>query len=372
MRKLVISGIALSLLLISATARPCSDIFVNQPGSHIEARTMDFGLNLAMDETFGFIGQENTTDVVIDAQKIPAKQLTRWTNKYGYWGRDAYDSAKIVDGMNTQGFSLGALYAAGFTKYAEYNPKDSRPVIGFFDLGTYLLSRAATVDEAIGLMEGLQIVQSALPLKAGVFLKNIPVHFIMRDATGNSAVVESIDGKIVINEHAGNVMTNSPSYPEHLAQVKKYDNLDIRKDLKLTGLPGGFSSTERFARASVMLRNLPKPYSNTEALYQANRVINSVTVPFFGPGKGDVGATVWRVLKDLDRKVVYEISLLYFQGGGKIAPTHVASDSYNIIDLTSIDFSHVPREFEGKTIQPTPPDRVVKILSAKDIPEFGE
>jgi choloylglycine hydrolase len=373
MRKLFLSVIIFSMIVISRSAFPCSDVFINFPGMHIEGRTMDFGLNMGMSETFGFIGQKNTTDVIIDAGKIPVTSLVSWTNKYGFWGRDPFDSAKLVDGMNTAGFSLGALYASEITTYPQYDPNDKLPVIGYFDLGSFLLSQAATVDEAIAMLGNLQVVQSAIPLKPGVFLKGVPIHFIMRDSTGNSAVVESIKGKIVIYRNVGNVLTNSPAYPDQVANLKNFGSIGKHINTSLIGLPGGFSSPERFVRASILVRDMAKPYSVNEALYDADRVLDSVVSPYLGTdGKGDAGATIWKVLKDLDRKVVYEVNLLYFQGGGRIVPTSVANNSYTIIDLNSIDFSIIPFEYANKTIQATPPENIKAILSAKDIPEFGE
>ena len=121
----------------------------------------------------------------MDADRIPARDLTGWTVKYGYWGRNAFHTPKIVYGMNTAGLSVSALYLAGYTKYPVYNSADKRPVIGMFDLGNYLLSQARNVDEAADLVNSHQIVQFAIEIKPGIFLKNIPAHLIMRDKTGS-------------------------------------------------------------------------------------------------------------------------------------------------------------------------------------------
>ena len=363
-------------VLLASTFTPasfaCSDIFINQPNAHIEARSMDFAINIANEDIFGFIGQKNTTDVVIDADKVPTSQLTSWTNKYGYWARTAFNTPKVDDGMNTQGLSLSGLYLEDVTKYPVYNAADKRPVLGVFDMGSYLLSQAKNVDEALKLIKSHQIVQSAIQIKPGIFLKNVPIHFDLRDSSGNSAVVEFIDGQVKVYEHAGNVMTNGPTYPEQLTLAKKYDGINTSKVNRLDGLPGDFTSEARFARGQVLLRNLPQPYSHGEALYQANFVISSLSVPFLGaPSHGSTSNTIWRVLKDLDNKVVYTDNMVYFQGDKKIMPTDV-SNGYIKIDLNSIDFSAVPMEFENFTIQPTPQEQVKKIIRASDIPAFGE
>ncbi len=131
-----ILSVVLSLICMSIfstgfgqTANACSDIFINHPNAHIEARSMDFGMNIAMNDTFGFIGQKNTTDIVIDAEKIPVKSLTSWTNKYGYWGRYAFHTPKVDDAMNTEGLSISGLYLDTYTQYPVYNPRQA-PCIG--------------------------------------------------------------------------------------------------------------------------------------------------------------------------------------------------------------------------------------------------
>jgi len=60
MKKLsvVLSMIAIFIFFtgLVQTAFACSDIFINHPNAHIEARSMDFGMNIAIHDTFGFIG----------------------------------------------------------------------------------------------------------------------------------------------------------------------------------------------------------------------------------------------------------------------------------------------------------------------------
>jgi len=354
-------------------ALACSNIFINHPNAHIEARTMDFGMNIAMDDTFGFIGQKNTTDVVIDAEKIPVKSLTSWTVKYGYWGRYAFHTPKVDDAMNTEGFSISGLYLDTYTQYPVYNPQDKRPVLGVFDILNFLVSQAKNVQEAVALINSHQIVQSALEIRSGIFLRNTPLHLVLRDKSGKSAVVEFVEGKTLVYTNAGDVLTNSPTYPRQLEMIKQYKNLNVEKDNSLTGMPGGFDSPERFARGHILTRCLPVPSSTQEALYQADFTISSLAVPYFGkPGSGYRSNTVWKVLKDLDHAVVYTKNSVYYQGGSKIVPTHIANDGYTIIDLKTIDFTKVPVEFVGDTIQPTPKNRVVKIIRANEIPEFGE
>ena len=358
----IIAGVTLCSVAYQALA--CSDIFVNKGGYHIEGRTMDLALNISHNEAFYFVGQKNTSDVVVDADKIPVNQLASWTNKYGYWGRNAFNTPLITDGMNTQGLSV-ALQTM-IAKYPTYNPADKRPVLSVFELGNYVLSQAKDVPEALKLLQSRQLVTAAIKVKDGTYIKDIPVHFSLRDSKGNSAVIEFMDGKIQIYNSAGNVMTNDPAYPQQLANAEKYKNINSKIDNNtlLKGVPGSLTSLDRFVRSDVLLNSLPKPDSLSEALYQTDLVLSSLSYYPAYNNKEAGGATIWRVIKDLDNKVVYTSNLVYYQGGNKIAPTALSNRNYTVIDLKQIDFNQIPEEYQNMVFKPTPKVDVKFLASA--------
>lgn len=348
---------------------------------------MDFPLNISVHNNVGFVGQKNTTDVVLDADKIPQDKLTSWTNEYGYFGRTAFDTPKMIDGMNTQGFSVAMLYLPG-TQYPVFDAQDTRPVLGIYDLGSYLLAMAPNVPQALDLVKKHQIVQAAIETESGIYLKDIPAHLVLRDKSGASAVIEFVNGKPVIYEQASNVMTNQPTYDWQLKHAALYDSLksggplpnptfakmvlDYDAILKesggespfLLGLPGDYTAASRFVKATVLLNNLPEPHSTQEAAFHAQSVLNSVIVP---PTSDSF--TIWTMIKDLDNQLVYIKELGYFQGGKRFYPMSI-TNGYTQFDLKAIDFNAVPVEYRDATIQPTPADQVKKILSATEVPGF--
>ena len=169
----------------------CTNIFINKGGYHVEARSMDFPINMGTELVMGFIGQKNSSNPIVDADQIPVSQLTTWTNKYGYVGRGAFNTAVVMDGMNTEGLSISILYLPG-TKYANFNPSDKRPVLGVLEIPTFFLSQAKTVNEARAMIDSHQLVAWAVEAAPGMYIKNVPVHFCVRDKTGDSMVVEFI------------------------------------------------------------------------------------------------------------------------------------------------------------------------------------
>ncbi len=89
----------------------------------------------------------------------------------------------LMDGMNEMGFSIGVL----LIRDVEPTHQDQ----GGLDMTTtaamrWLLDQAADVDEAIAMLESMDMHASA----------NASYHFQMADAKGNSAVVEYVDNEL--------------------------------------------------------------------------------------------------------------------------------------------------------------------------------
>lgn len=389
--KLGLGALFTGLLSMENQGVACSDVFINKPGYHIEARTLDFLVNIAFENRAGFIGTENKTDVVIDADKIPADKLAVWKNKYGYFGRAAFNGSKIIDGMNTQGLSVAILYLPG-SKFPVYDPKDQKKVLSAYDVASFLLSQAASVAEGVHLLRTYQLVQSAVQAENGVFIKDIPIHYVMRDKTGDSAVVEFIDGQVKIYEKAGDIITNSPPFDWQLKNADHYNSLlatnsgpnkefsktvydynEIYESSKhkgeanLLGMLGDYTPPSRFARARVLLNNFPAPTSRTVALVQANALNNSLSVP---PLKG-AALTLWCTIKDLDKGVFYTNDVVRFQGDQQSLYAYPITTAYTAYDLNEMNFNIADPTVADLTVHPTPSDQVKKIVSVDSIKLTG-
>lgn len=383
--KLGFGALIAGLLSMENQGAACSDVFINKPGYHIEARTLDFLVNLAFDNRAGFIGAENKTDVVLDADKIPAEKLATWKNKYGYFGRAAFKGTRIIDGMNTQGLSVAILYLPG-SKFPAYDPKDQRKVLSTYDIASFLLGQAASVAEGVHLLRSYQLVQSAAQVENEVFIKDIPIHYVMRDKTGDSAVVEFIDGKVKIYEKAGDIITNSPAFDWQLKNAAHYDSLlatntgpngefsksvygyneiydtaTHKGEANLLGMVGDFTPPSRFARARVLLNNFPAPTSRMVALAQASALNASLSVP---PLKG-AALTLWSTIKDLDEGVFYTNDIMRFQGDRSLFAYSITT-GYTPYDLKNMNFTVSDPDL-ALSVHPTPSDQVKKVISVDSI-----
>ena len=124
----------------------------------------------------------------------------------------------------------------------------------------------------------------------------------MTDSTGDNAIFEYIDGKLVI--HHGKkyqVMTNEPSYDKQLALN------DYWKNLKGTFLPGTGEPEDRFVRASFYVDTALKTADEQKSIATAFSIIRNVSVPMQGisPTRPNVAATIWRSVADLKHHVYY-------------------------------------------------------------------
>lgn len=204
---------------------------------------------------------------------VVSENPARWTSKYGSVVTTAYELA-AVDGLNEKGLAIHLLYLTA----TDFGPRDERKQgvhAGMW--GQYLLDNAATVAEALRLMEDLQPVMVELDgMKA-------TVHLAMEDKSGDSAIIEYIEGQPRV--HHGReyrVMTNDPEYDDQLANLASYDFTNATRK---TPLPGNVDPEHRFVRASYYLQFLPEPKSERQAIASVLAIVRNASVPFGAPNR---------------------------------------------------------------------------------------
>jgi penicillin V acylase-like amidase (Ntn superfamily) len=129
------------------------------------------------------------------------------------------------------------------------------------------------------------------------------MHLSISDSTGDSAILQYIDGKLVI--HHGKeykVMTNSPIYDQQLALDEYWKEIG-----GATMLPGTNRAADRFVRASYYVNTVTKTANNPEAIAAAFSVIRNVSVPIgiITPGQPNISQTIWRTVSDYKNKRYY-------------------------------------------------------------------
>ncbi len=290
----------LTLALGTQSAIACTRaMYVGPDNVVVTGRNMDWSEN--MDANLWSIPRGTAHD------GAAGKNSIKWVSKYGSVVATAYDIA-AADGMNEKGLVANTLYLAN----AQWGNVGSKPTLSVSLWAQYALDNFATVAEAV-------IALRAEPFRIGA--PNLPngapasVHLSLSDPTGDSAIFEYLAGVLVI--HHGKqfqVMTNEPSYDNQLAINSYWTDVG-----GLNFLPGSFSPSDRFARASFMVGALPTAISKayapalpdqtleTQASLGVLGVMRAVSVPLGEgvPGKPNISTTLWRSVSDHKNKVYY-------------------------------------------------------------------
>jgi len=227
----------------------------------------------------------------------------KWTSRYGSVAASIYDGA-TADGMNEKGLTASMLYLTE----SNFGKRDLNEVGLSISLwAQYFLDNYATVNEALDDFKK----KPFQPLMASVgssVKKQATVHLALSDKTGDTAVIEYLDGKIQI--HHGKeftVMTNSPPYNQQLENLKSYKGFGGKEPL-----PGTTEAADRFVRAAFYLQHLPKPKDKREAIAGVLSIMRNVSQPFgvADPSRPNISATQWRTVADLtDGLYFYESTL---------------------------------------------------------------
>jgi penicillin V acylase-like amidase (Ntn superfamily) len=214
-----------------------------------------------------------------------------WTARYGSVIASVHDYAS-ADGINERGLAAQMLWLAE----SDYGPRDtSLPGLSLTLWTQFFLDQFSTVADCMAYMAGHPFqVRPQQETHSG---RAAAVHLALDDATGDSAIIEYIDGAPRVHHGRGYaVMTNSPPFDEQLAHVGRYRGFGGNEPL-----PGTTEADDRFVRASYYLRHLPKPDSSRNAYAALLSVMRNAAQPFgvADPARPNISATIWRTLADL-------------------------------------------------------------------------
>jgi penicillin V acylase-like amidase (Ntn superfamily) len=239
----------------------------------------------------------------------------KWTSKYGSVIANFYGIA-TVDGINEKGLAANVLYLGS----SDYGKPDARPTISIAAWSQYVLDNFATVNEVVSALE-----KESFTIIAPVLPNGSPAvgHLAVSDPSGDSAIFEYIDGKLVI--HHGRqfqVMTNEPTFDKQLALTEYWQQIG-----GMTMLPGTIRPADRFVRASFFIGAVKQSADPREAVAACLSVIRNASVPWglSSPSEPNVASTVWLTVSD-QKNLVY-----YYQ--------HALSAGALWVDLNALDLA---------------------------------
>ncbi|CAP54156.1 choloylglycine hydrolase [Gluconacetobacter diazotrophicus PA1 5] len=259
----------------------------------------------------------------------------RWTSKYGSVIASGYDIS-TTDGMNEAGLVANVLWLVE-SSYPKYDGRT--PGLSLAAWAQYVLDNFATVQEAVDALarQPFTIVTATVPGEGRL----ATLHLSLSDASGDSAIIEYIDGKQVIHHsRAYQVMTNSPTFEKQLALNEYWTQIG-----GTVMLPGTNRASDRFARAAFYVNAIPKTESPVDAIASVFSVIRNVSVPFgiTTPDQPNISSTRWRTVADQKRKLYFFESALtpnvfwvdlkkldFSEGTGKVMKLDLGPDQTHI------------------------------------------
>jgi len=137
---------------------------------------------------------------LLAAETVIKENPATWTSKYGSVATQVYGMG-TADGLNEKGLGVHMLYLKA-TDFGDRDPEKKGVHAGLW--AQYLLDNATNVEEALALHESIQ------PVMVSAHGRDATVHLAIEDASGDSAIIEYIEGEPVI--HHGRqytIMTNA-------------------------------------------------------------------------------------------------------------------------------------------------------------------
>lgn len=204
MKSLFATPLAMALMIACVPgAEACTRFVYHGHGNDvITARSMDWKTDVA---TNLWVFPRGTAR----SGQAGADSIT-WTSKYGSVIASGYDIA-TTDGLNEAGLAANLLWLVE-SEYPETS--SGKPGLAISLWAQFVLDNYATVAEAVEALrtEPFHLVTDQVPGESRL----ATLHLSMSDASGDSAIVEYIDGRQVIHhDRAYAVMTNSPTSSWH-------------------------------------------------------------------------------------------------------------------------------------------------------------
>lgn len=283
------SAVALLAALLAPQADACTRVvYLGDNGNIITGRTLDWKEDIA---TNLYVMPRGITRSGYDTP-----QTVTWTSKYGSVVAVGYDLG-TSEGMNEKGLVCNLLYLPG-TVYERQN--DTRLIMSSSLWAQYVLDNFATTSEAVQDLKKDVFRIDAPTMPGGA---STTIHMAISDTTGNSAIIEYIDGELSVMEgHEYQVLTNAPPYAQQLAVNEYWQTVG-----GMHMLPGTNRSYDRFVRGSFYINAIPKNARHDMAIAGVFGVLFNCSVPvgISVPEQPEISSTRWRSVSDQSRLVYY-------------------------------------------------------------------
>jgi penicillin V acylase-like amidase (Ntn superfamily) len=245
--------------LVSAPVFPCTTICLGDSDRPVAAYNYDFHPS----EGLVLVNKRDTRK----RSRLETGGTT-WTSRYGSVTFNQFGRDTPTTGMNEKGLMVSLMWLDG----TEYPPADGRPAAGILEWIQYNLDTRASVAEVVAGASEVRPVGST------------PIHYLFADATGDAAVVEFLEGRLVL--HRGETLP-----VKALANSTYAESVPAFEAARARGVvPETRGSLDRFVRGAMLAAKAGDPID------RAFSALASVANP---------GYTRWSVVYDLSRCVIH-------------------------------------------------------------------
>lgn len=260
----------------------CTAMTVQTHGSTLFGRTMDFSYPL--DPELYIVPKGYEWFNTLGTHKI--------RDQYGFIGI-GQDISPVVfaDGVNEMGFAAAVLYFPGYAHYDSVSAHETKPPVAAIELVHFLLGRCAAVEQVAPLLRSVQIAG----VKDAVTNTVAPLHWIVADKSGKCMAVEKMAGGLHVVENPIGVLSNSPDFSWHMANLRNYMGITPYQQQEKAwgtvslapfgqgggtfGLPGDYTPPSRFVRAAFLKTHANYPADRDGAVVTCFHIMESVSIP---------------------------------------------------------------------------------------------
>jgi choloylglycine hydrolase len=317
----LLAGVVAAATACAPAAQACTSFMLTaKDGSKAYGRTMEFGVDMKAQVTLLPRGLPM-------AGSLPGGQPGKqWTSRYAALGMNGFNLPILVDGFNEKGLAGGMLFFPGYAKFVPAADAPKAKALASWEFLAWVLTNYSSVAEVKqAIAAGEVVITDTVQADLGIAP---PLHYTLHDLSGESIVIEPVDGKLVVTSNPYTVLTNAPDIGWHMTNLRNFSTLTPQypQPLKvmgqtltpfstgsgMAGLPGNQSSPARYVQAVAFVATLPAPADAMGNVRNAEHILNHFDIPngstgeYTGiKGQGSFELTYWSAVSDMSRQRFY-------------------------------------------------------------------
>ena len=261
----------LTLCACVGPAFPCTSFVIQESEGPVFGRNLDYHIGYGM----AIVNKRG-----VEKTAVSFAAPAQWVSKYGSVTFNTYGREMPMGGMNEAGLVVENMWLSA-TQYPPDASTETRPPVNSLQWIQDQLDTAGTVKQVIESDAQVRILDTAAT-----------IHFLICDAGGDCAVIEFLDGAMVVHRGADlpvRVLTNS-TYESSVDFLRRFDG-DRESDEYLAGA----RTLGRFVTAADLVESF-EPKSHDDAIDRSFAILDSVRFRKF---------TRWSIVYDIANDLIY-------------------------------------------------------------------